>query len=72
MAEHQMRKKNTCVPIIPYNLVPVLATRCFYGGTSELRSTGPHLVLVLATRCLYKGVHLTEGQPDPKADQMSS
>ena len=37
----------------------------------ELRPTGPKLVLVLATRCLYL-VCLTEGQPDPKADKMSS
>ena len=38
---------------------------------SEIRSTGPKLVLLLATRCLYCGVHLTKGQPDPKADKMS-
>ena len=38
----------------------------------ELRSTGSKLVPLLATGCLYCGVHLTEGQPDPKADQMSS
>ena len=51
----------------------LLVTRCLYqGDTSELRSTGPNVVLVLATRCLYQGVHLTEGQPDPKPDQMSS
>ena len=36
----------------------------------ELRWTGPKLVPLLATRCLYQGFHLTEGQPDPKADQM--
>ena len=42
------------------------------GGMSELRSTRPNLVPLLATRCLYQGVHLTKGQPDPKADQMSS
>ena len=41
-------------------------------GTSELRSTGLNLVPLLATRCLYWRVHLTEGQPDQKADQMSS
>ena len=42
------------------------------GDTSELRSTGPMLVPFLATTCLYWGVCLTAGQPDPKADQMSS
>ena len=41
-------------------------------GISQLRSTGPQFVLLLATRCHYQGVHLTEGQPDPKADHMSS
>ena len=35
----------------------------------ELSSTGPKLVPFLATILL--GVHLTEGQPNPKADQMS-
>ena len=38
---------------------------------SELRPTGPKLVLFLAIRCLL-GVHLTEGQSDPKSDQMPS
>ena len=38
----------------------------------ELRSTGPKLVPLLATRCLYQGLCLTEGQPDPKADHMST
>ena len=42
------------------------------GGTSEFRSTGPNLVPPMVTKCLYQGVHLTKGQPDPKADQMSS
>ena len=42
------------------------------GDMSEPRSTGPKLVPFLATRCLYCWVHLTEGQPDPNADQMSS
>ena len=41
-------------------------------GTSELRSTRPNFIPFLATRCLYQGVHLTKGQPDPKAHQMSS
>ena len=56
----------------PY-AVPLLANRCLlHGGISELRSTKPKLVPFLATRCFYQGLHLTEGQPDPKADQMSS
>ena len=55
------------------DIVPFLATRYLYqGGTSELRSTRPNLVPLLATRCLYQKVHLTKGQSDPKADQMSS
>ena len=55
------------------HLVPLLATGCLYQErASELRSTRPNLIPLLATRCLYQGVHLTEGQPDPKADQMSS
>ena len=40
-------------------------------GTSELRSTRPNFIPFLASRCLYIGVHLTTGQPDPKAHQMS-
>ena len=56
----------------PY-AVPLLANRCFlHGGIFELRSTRPKIVPFLATRCFYQGLHLTEGQPDPKADQMSS
>ena len=54
------------------DVVALLATGCLYGGISELRSTGSKLVIFVATRCLYQGVHLTEGQPDPKVDQMSS
>ena len=38
------------------------------------QSTSPDVVPLLPTRCLNLGggVHLTEGQPEPKADQMSS
>ena len=42
------------------------------GGISELRSTRPNFIPILATRCLYWGVCLTNGQSNPKADQMSS
>ena len=62
---------------IRLNIAPLLSTRWHYQGevrdTSELRSTGSNWVPLLATRCLYQGVgvHLTRGQPDLKADQMS-
>ena len=55
----------------PY-VILLLALDASTGGTSELRLTRPNLVPLLAARCLYQGVHLTEGQPDPKADQISS
>ena len=32
----------------------------------------PEEVPVLVIRCLYQAWHVTKGQPDPKADQMSS
>ena len=40
-------------------------------STSECSSTRPNFIPFLATRCLYWGVHLTTGQPDPKANYMS-
>ena len=39
---------------------------------NELRWNGHHLVPLLATRCIYWGVHVTKGQHDPEADQISS
>ena len=56
--EHELRSLGP-------KLVPLLATRWLYGGTSELSSTSPNLVPLMATRCLYQGVCLSSGQLDP-------
>ena len=73
IAKYSWKLKTLELRLTGPNLVLLLVTRCLYlWGTSELRSTAPNIVLVLATRCLYWGVHLTECQHDPKANQMSS
>ena len=46
------------------NILPLLTMRWVYGGTSELKSTGPKFVPLLTTRCFYWGVHLSSDQPD--------
>ena len=49
----------------------ILLTTADNGKWGQVNWT--HWVPFLATRCLYQGVgvHLTRGQPDPKADEMS-